>query len=325
MTDRVDALIAASGLSVPAGGRAQGFLPVDGFAQYSVPVAVLRGVRPGPVAVVIAGVHAGEYNGIEATRRVAADLDPRSLAGAVAFVPIANRAAFHARSHNGAPPDGQNLGRLFPGAPAGKALERVAHVITSKLIHHADALLDLHGADALEDLTDHLYIPPLQGAGTRPWSGWDLAEVYGIALVEELPLGKLAGSASHAGANAGIPSILPEAGAFGHVREEPMRTHYDGIVNVLKRVGILDGTPAPRVRARRIRHERMLSPATGLFYSKVKAGDIVSVGQIIGEITDYFGAVVATITAPAAGEIDFIKYSLATNKGDSIFHVAADV
>jgi uncharacterized protein len=325
MTDRAGALIAASGLTVSAGGRAQGFLPVDGFAQYSVPVVLLRGVRPGPCAVVIAGVHGGEYNGIEATRRLAGDLDPRTMAGAVAMVPIANRAAFHARSHNGAPPDGQNLGRLFPGVAEGKALERVAHVITARLIVHADAMLDLHGADALEDLTDHLYIPPIQGAATRAWSGWDLAEVYGIELVEEMPPGKLAGTASHAGANAGIPSILPEAGAFGHIREEPMRTHYDGIVNVLKRIGILEGTPKPRVRARKIRHERMLSPASGLFYPTVKAGDRVSVGQVLGEVNDYFGAGVATITAPAAGEIDFIKYSLATNKGDSIFHIAADV
>jgi hypothetical protein len=325
MTDRVDALVAASGLTVAAGNRAQGFLPVEGFDQYSVPVVVLRGVRRGPVAVVIAGVHGGEYNGIEATRRLAGDLDPRALAGAVALVPIANRAAFHARSHNGAPPDGQNLGRLFPGTAGGRALERVAHVITSRLILHADALLDLHGADALEDLTDHVYIPPLQGAGTRAWSGWDLAEVYGIELVEEMPPGKLAGTASHAGAHAGIPSILAEAGAFGHVREQPMRTHYDGIVNVLKRIGIVEGTPAPRVRARRIRHERMLSPATGLFYPKVKAGDRVSVGQVIGEVSDYFGAGLATITAPVPGEIDFIKYSMATNKGDSMFHIAADV
>jgi predicted deacylase len=298
---------------------------VEGFSQYSVPVVVLRGARPGPVAVVLAGVHGGEYNGIEATRRVAAELDPRTMAGAVAMVPVANRAAFQARSHNGAPPDGQNLGRLFPGGADGKALERVAHVITSCLIANADALMDLHGADALEDLTDHLYIPPLKGTNTRSWSGWDMAEVYGIELVEEMPQGKLTGTASHAGADAGVPSILPESGAFGHVREEPMRTHYDGIVNVLKRIGILEGTPKPRVRARKIRHVSIASPATGMFYAKVKAGDKVSVGQVLGEVNDYFGAGLATITAPAAGEIDFIKYSLATNKGDSMFHIAADV
>lgn len=324
MTDRIDALVAASGLTVAQGARAQGFLPVEGFDQYSVPVVLLRGARPGPVAVVIAGVHGGEYNGIEATRRLAGDLDPRALAGAVALVPIANRAAFHARSHNGAPPDGQNLGRLFPGIAGGKALERVAHTLTTRLIHNADLVMDLHGADALEDLTDHTYIPPLVGAPTRPWSGWDLAEVYGIELVEEMPPGKLAGTAAHAGANAGIPSILTEAGAFGHVREDAVRVHYDGVVNVLRRVGILQGMPTPKVRARKIRHERMHSPATGLFYPTVKAGDHVGVGDVLGEITDYFGVPLATITAPAAGGIDFIKYSLATNKGDSIFHVAVD-
>lgn len=325
MSNRVDALVEAIGLNVSPGGRVSGFLPVDGFSHLDVPVAIVRGGEHGPVAVVIAGVHGGEYNGIEAARRLAHDLDPAGMSGTVAIVPLANRAAFHARSHNGAPPDGQNLARVFPGSPDGRAIERVAHAITSRLILHADLLLDLHGADALEDLTPHLYIPPLEATNDRPWSGWDLAEAYGIELVELVPPGKLAGSAASAGAAVGIPAILPEAGAFGHITEDAVRVHYDGILNVFKRVGILEGTPTPARRARRVRHDRIHSPASGCFYSEVRAGHHVTKGQVLGKVTDYFGQSSTPVHAPSSGEVDFVKYSLATNKGDSLYLIAVDL
>ena len=326
MTDRLRSLLGAVGARVVPGTKAMRFLPVPGFSpNLDLPLILVQGHRQGPVAIIIAGVHGGEYNGIEAARRVGVELDPASVNGAVAIVPLANRAAFHARSHNGAPPDAQNLARLVPGVAEGKALERVAHVLTTTLIQHGDLVLDIHGADALEDLTPHLYVPPLaSGYEARRWSGWDLAEVYGIELVELVGPEKLAGSAAHAGATLGIPSILPEAGAFGHINDRDMPLHYHGILNVLRRVGILDGAPTPVRNARRVRHERVYSPATGCFYASVRAGHVARRGEVLGEVKDYFGGNPMPITAPVDGEVDFIKYTLATNKGDSLFLIATE-
>jgi predicted deacylase len=324
---QIEALVAAVGLPTKPGTKGQGFLAVPGYSpELDVPVVVVRGRTPGPVAVVIAGVHGGEYNGIEAARRAADDLDATRVHGAVAIVPLANRAAFHARSHNGAPPDGQNLGRIFPGIESGTALERVAYVISSRLVRYADAVLDLHGADPMEDLVPQVYIPVrASNEQARPWTSWDLAEVYGIEFVEELASGRLGMSGAAAAAAWGIPAILTEAGAFGHLDEAAVRVHYDGIFNVLRRIGVLKGKPQPARRARRIHHERINSPMTGLFYSRVRAGDRVHRGQILGEITDYFGQNRTLVEAPAEGVVDFIKLSMATNEGNSMYFIAVDM
>jgi predicted deacylase len=326
MGERVEALLRATGFDAPPGSKVHGFLPVEGFSPgLDVPLVIARGMTPGPVAVVIAGVHGGEYNGIEATRRLARDLDPAQLSGTVAMIPLANRSAFHARSHNGAPPDGQNLARVFPGVQGGKALERVAHAITTRVLAFGDLMMDLHGADSIEDLTPHLYVFEARvTAEARPWKAWDLAAVYGIALAEHTGTEEIAGSAAGTAAGFGIPAILPEAGAFGHINEADTGLHYRGMTNVLRFAGMLPGTPVPDRAARRVRHERMRSPMTGFFYPAVKAGDVVAAGQVIGQISDYFGEQSTPVVAPVAGEVDFIKYSLATNKGDSLFLIAAD-
>lgn len=46
------------------------------------------------------------------------------------------------------PVDSANLARLFPGRPEGTYSERLAHVITHRLMRRADLLVDLHGAGA---------------------------------------------------------------------------------------------------------------------------------------------------------------------------------
>jgi predicted deacylase len=327
MMERADALVQAAGMTVRPGEKKTGFLPVPGYSpDLDVPVAVIRGSRAGPIAAVVAGVHGGEYNGIEAARRVIRDLNPRDLRGAVAIVPLANRSAFHARSHNGAPPDGQNLGRIFPGVANGRALERVAYAISSCVLDFADTVMDLHGADPMEDLVPQVYIPEHGSEGDpRPWTAWDLAAAYGIEFVEELAPGRLGMSAAAAAAARGIPAILTEAGAFGHLDERAIAVHYRGVQNVLRRIGILEGVPTPDRPARRIRHERINSPSTGLFYSHVRAGDAVRRGQVLGVITDYFGDRLAEIVTPADGTVDFIKLSMATTEGNSLYFVATDL
>ena len=112
--DRIEALVKAVAFDVPPGTKRSGFLRIeDSSCDFDVPVVVVRGREPGPIAVVIGGIHGGEHNSIEGPRRVAFDLDPNLVKGAVVIIPVANRAAFHARSHNGSPPDGQNLAQLF--------------------------------------------------------------------------------------------------------------------------------------------------------------------------------------------------------------------
>ena len=324
--DRIEALIAATGLNVAPGEKRSGYLHVPGFSpDFDVPLVIARGTDPGPIAIVIGGIHGGEHNSIEGPRRVAFDLDPADVTGAVAIVPVANRSAFHARSHNGSPPDGQNLARLFPGTPDGKALERVAHVITSMLLIHGDAVLELHGADALEVIIPHVYVPEHtpDPSNQRPWTEWDLADMYCIEVVAPTPH-RDPGSPVNVSASAGIPSILAEAGS-GDLDEQAIGIHYRGITNVLRRMGILEGLPLiDRPKRRRVRYVRVSSPRSGFFYPAAAVGQPIQKGQALGEVTDYFGTQRDIITAPESGVVGFIKKTMATNEGNGLFSIAVD-
>ncbi len=327
--DRIEVLLGGIGCSVPPGTKWQGFLRVEGFSpDFDVPVVLTRGSEPGPIAVVIGGIHGGEHNSIEGPRRVACDLDPTKLKGLVAIVPVANRAAFHARSHNGSPPDGQNLARLFPGSPDGTALERVAYAISSKLLQHADAVLELHGADALEVIIPHVYVPEHQPgpgvSGQRPWTEWDLADMYCIEVIAATPH-RDPGSPVNVSASAGIPSILAEAGS-GDLDEHAIRIHYRGITNVLRRMGILAGLPLiDQPARRRVRYSRVQSPRSGFFYPKARVGQPIEKDQVLGEVTDYFGHERDLIRAPVSGVVGFIKKTMATNEGNGLFSIATDL
>ncbi len=326
-SDRIEKLVEATGLDAPPGSKKKGFLNVEGFSpEVDVPLFLIRGKNPGPIVVIVAGIHGGEHNSIEAARRVGSDLDPDEVSGAVAIVPVANRPAFHARTHNGSPPDGQNMGRLFPGDSEGTALERAAYEISSRLIVYADTVMDLHGADGLEMIIPHLYIPEHNenNEEKRNWGPWDLAEAYGIEISGYTGPRVGGGSAVHYGASLGIPSILAEAGS-GFLEEEGIGIHYRGMMNVLRRIGVLEGLPLIERQIRNVKYEKIRSPMTGFFYSFAEVGQFVNKGQVIGKITDYFGDETTEIIAPVSGEIDFIKLTMATNKDNGLFAIVVDI
>lgn len=323
--EKIQSLLDATGIKVNPGEKGYGYLRVEGFSnEFDVPVVIIRGKNPGPIAFIVAGIHAGEHNSIQGAKKVSMELDPQDVSGAVVVVPLANRSAFHARTHNGSPPDGQDLSNLFPGKAEGKVLERVAHLITSKIIVYCDVVMDLHGADAMERIIPHLYVPEHEeSTEERGWNGWDLAEVYGIEVVGSIGSRKENGSAVHAAAARGIPSILPEAGS-GFLDEEAIGIHFRGIVNVLRRVGILEGLPLIERKIRKVRYERIPSPKTGFFYSYVAEGQEVFKGQVVGEVTDYFGRERVIITSHVTGHVDFIKLTMATNEGNGLYAIVVD-
>ena len=63
------------------------------------------------------------------------------------------------------------------------------------------------------------------------------------------------------------------------------------------------------------------SPATGLFTPKLKVGHVVKKGEIVGEVSDYFGNTVAVIKSTVSGRIMMIKETPPIRAGESIVSV----
>ena len=150
------------GIELMPGQKERVPLPVPG-AQ-SLDTVCLCGAALGKTLVVTAGVHGCEYVGVQALRRLAAELDPAELSGNVIFLPLANPTGFYAGAKRVVPEDGVNLNRAFPGDPAGTLSVRLAHALEATLYPAADFLADLHSGDCNEALYPLVFFPT---AGTE--------------------------------------------------------------------------------------------------------------------------------------------------------------
>ena len=114
-----------------------------------IPVTVINGA-PGPTALLTAGNHGDEYEGIIALLKLANTLQAEEVQGRVIIVPMMNAPAVQAGTRT-SPIDGGNLNRSFPGAPDGGVTAQIADYFTRVLVPMCDVALDLHsGGRTLE-------------------------------------------------------------------------------------------------------------------------------------------------------------------------------
>ncbi len=105
-------------------------LPGQGWLE--LPVAVLRGARPGPRVFVSAAIHGDELNGVEVVRKLVHDLDPAHMAGTLVAVPVVNVFGLYAKSRY--TPDRKDLNRMFPGSARGTVASRLAHLFMTEVV-----------------------------------------------------------------------------------------------------------------------------------------------------------------------------------------------
>ncbi len=290
---------AVGSLQVGPGTKVTGFLDVPG-TPIRMPVTLVRGVAPGPVLSVTAGVHGGEYPGIEAAIRTAAWLDPKDVRGTVIIVHIVNVPAFHGRNIYICPLDGKNPNRVFPGNPNGTATERLAHTVFTEVIARGDFYIDLHGGDINEALVPFTIVVETGDPGVDERT-MGLAQAYGISYVVR---GRVSGGTYAAAAQRRIPAVLTEAGGQGLLDEGALQIHLRGLRNAMKHIGIVPGEPEPAGPLTVFpRLHWVTSEHAGLCYLSVTPGTRVLEGAPVGELRDYFGRPLGAVRSPANGVV----------------------
>lgn len=131
------------GLASPAQKGVSTFRLMPGTAL-STTVHVLDSGRPGPVALIVGGIHGDEPAGIEAVRQLSTE---RPVRGKRIVIVQANRPAAEAGLRT--PAYLQDLNRSFPGRKTGTDSERLAASIMAVVArYHPDVVIDLHEAAA---------------------------------------------------------------------------------------------------------------------------------------------------------------------------------
>ena len=93
-----------------------------------------------------------------------------------------------------------------------------------------------------------------------------------------------------------------------------MAVHYDGAIAALQTVGMLPGEPArpPQQELRGARYQ-INAERSGVWRPAISEGEIVERGQLLGELTDYFGDTLERYTAPSRSLVLYYWTSSAIN------------
>jgi uncharacterized protein len=310
-----------------AGEKANGVIevPAGSDAATSIPVAVIRGSRPGPVLALVAGSHGTEYASIIALEKLIPSLDPTQISGTVIILPLVNIASFQEKVPHVNPVDGKSMNRFYPGKPDGTQTERASWLITKQVVERCDYLIDYHGGDLDENLRPYAYWPKSgnqrQDAITR-----EMVLAFGLdtnIVWSDRPRDPNASRfLDNTAATRGKPAIAVEAGHAGTVEPEDVAALVNGTLSVMRYLKMLSGQPAM------IEHpvwigkiDTVSSDRAGIFYPLVGRGTYVEQGMKIGYVTDYYGNTIYEAAAPAAGVVLYICAVPSMKKGDTIANI----
>src|SRR5262245_16574084 len=242
--------------------------------EWSWPFTVIRGANAGPRLALISGVHPTEYPAIEANIRTARRLDPAEVSGTVVSLPLIDVPAFLPRTPFVCPIDGKNPNRFFPGNPNGTFTEVMDDAIFRAVIQPADYLVDLHGGDMVEALAPFsLYSVGTDDAVTQ--ASAEIGRAFGLPyLIANRPAaGGIGGTSIQAAAAVGVPGIVAEAGSCGLLTEPETQLLVDGIENVLRHLGMIDGEVRRHTTIEVELFTWVTSPAEGMWYPAVAIGE----------------------------------------------------
>lgn len=307
------------------GERAQGWLTIGETAggPLRVPLVIINGRADGPTLCITAGVHAAEYAPIDAAMRLLQMIQPNTLRGVVIVVPVVNMRMFEHRAGFVSPLDGLNLNKIAPGRNDGSISEILADVLLREVIGAAEYHIDLHAGD-LGELLLAFGGFSLTGNADLDRKGEALARAYSPSLISlSTPDGTIPpfpGSLNFSATRNGVVSILAESGGNGTLEETDVQTHLDGVQNIMRHLGMIDGAApaagAPRIAAR----DRIVVRAarSGLVRLLVRIGDEISAGQELAEIRNVFGEIVEVLRAPGSGIAGLIWTHKVVNTGDPV-------
>ena len=275
-------------------GRQIGFVSIphsphdDAWGVTQVPIAVIAN-GTGPTVVIEGGNHGDEYEGPIAIGELARDLDPALIQGRLILMP-ANNVHAVMRGTRTSPVDGLNFNRVWPGNAMGSITEQIAAYVAQRIFPMADAFLDLHSGGSSLDILPSAIIEPTEDAELHRRN---VAAVQAFDAPYTVVIANMGDqrTATATACRAGLVTVGTEMRGGGTVSGDALEVCRRGVRNVLRHLGVMEGTPAaaePRV-GRPILELRgalayVYASADGVFEPFHRNGEQVEKGQAAGQI-----------------------------------------
>ncbi len=295
----------------------------DDGGSWRLPLLTVIGAEDGPTLLAIAGVHGDEYEGIAAIPQVFREIEPRHLRGRLVMAPVCNMPAYETAQRS-SPIDGLNLARVFPGDIDGTLTQQIAGWLCQILLRHADFLIDLHTGGLAYELP--LLIGYIHDNGDLGQATFAAAGAFGAPVLWGHPLPMPGGRSISAATSLGIPSLYTEAPGGSGCDQDVVACFRDGIINVMKHLGMLSGKLNLRQLTHRLVGDGNLdtvihTQVEGFFQREVSLLESVKAGQRLGVILDANGAERAGVEADQDGAVIMLRGLPRVQAGDGIAHI----
>jgi predicted deacylase len=322
------------GLKLKRGSREQLRIPAaeltDG-SMVELPLMAIRGQQSGPVCYIGAAFHGDEVAGVEIVGRLSEQLDCVELRGTVLIVPVQNPLAFQIQhrffvGHMLKSPMDQNPAdpwASFPGDPEGNLAALIAHTLFDRLMRHADYMIDIHTPTTGGRYAPFAFLPPTR-CGIAVQQAEELARAFGADYILANDKGMYVGDKNPHTilGERGVPAFGVEIGEGGRLNEEDVAVGLRGLLNVLKKVGMLPGEPAFFGRQMVIRTMNVIrARRAGIVHLSVWLNDEVSEGQVVATITNPFGKVIEEIRANCSGPVVRVSTFPTVSSGERVIQL----
>lgn len=320
-------------------GKQQGYLQVPyshnlgGWANVMIPITVIAH-GAGPSVLVLGGNHGDEYQGQVAIMKLARALTEGQVQGRLILIPSLNFPAALASTRL-SPIDGMNLNRAFPGDPHGPVTSQIAHYLAHELFPICDAVIDIHSGGRSMDFVpcSHMHVVSdrvQRQAMLAAMLAWNTE--FCFLYTDIAGSGLLPVEAE----NQGKTVITTELGGSESIPASVHRIAHDGLVNVLRHLGVLDGqiqsrtsmglAPSILTQALEARNY-LLAPESGIFEVCVELGTKVSVDEPVARIhfLERPDREPLQIVSPKHGYLICMRSPCKTQQGDCIAVIAEEV
>jgi predicted deacylase len=310
--------IVVSGVSVAPGERGTVRVPVAQqltAGEVEIPVGIVHGKKSGPRLFVSAALHGDEINGTEIVRRLLKMPILGRLRGTLIAVPVVNVYGFVSQTRY--LPDRRDLNRSFPGSTKGSLAARVASTFVKEILEKSTHGIDLHTGSL-----HRANLPQVRAKLSAP--GVEvMARAFGAPVI--LDTGLRDGSLRQEASRRNVPILVYEAGEALRFDEVSIRAGVKGVISVMRELGML--TPARR--ARRVpaavianRSVWVRAPETGIFLNRLKLGQKIERGALLGSIADPLGTTERAVRSPVTGILIGRTNLPLVNEGDALYHIA---
>ena len=308
----------------------------DGSAV-KIPVAIVNGLEDGKIIWIQSTVHGDEYVGTHAIQRFLTEVDPKKVKGTIIAIPWLNVLAFRWGTR-GAPQDGMDMNRIWPGKPLDTAMHLFAHselvvnAVFQEMKRFADVVLDLHDGGWMGRMSSYIQYFYDNSHPEDSIKSRNIAEASGMDIIWESPADfvdeKAPGSVGTATMKLNIPTLTVEIGGEGRCPNYDVTRMYLSIVNVARYLDILPGQIQPHPRAMEkklyVSKGNWLRPKKGGSYiPMVEPGTIINNGDIVAEVRNAFGETVERLLSPVDGVVIGMRTYGAIATGQYAGNVAA--